>query len=270
MHRRGKADIAKTNDASRTADEFYDELGAGYDQMINWGSRLERETPFFRKVFNERAVKSVLDCACGTGRHAIEFAQWGHEVSACDISGEMLRLARHNASGQGASIDFFEAGLTDIAEKAHGKTFDAVVCLGNSLPHLLTQHDLDHAIRSIKRVLAPGGVFIAQIRNYQRILKENLRFMPPTSAEVEGKEYMFFRMLDIHSTRHVDFHIIRFQRESGKWTHTIQTTRLRPMMKRHMDASFKRTGFQQIKYYGDYSFTPFTSAGTLDLISVAS
>jgi len=269
MHRRGKADVEKVNDTSRPADEFYDELGVGYDQMINWSGRFERENPFFRRVFDERAVKSVLDCACGTGRHAIEFAQWGHEASACDISGEMLRLAERNASGQGATVDFFEASLIDIAEKAHGKTFDAVVCMGNSLPHLLTQHDLDRAIRSMKRVLAPGGVFIAQIRNYQRILRENLRFMPPTSAEFEGKECMFFRMLDIHGTRHIDFHIIRFQCESGKWTHKIQTTRLRPMMKRHMDAAFKRAGFQQIDYYSDYLFTPFTSAGTLDLISVA-
>lgn len=270
MHRRGKADIAQPDDSCLSADEFYDELGAGYDRMINWSSRLERESPFFRKVFDERAVNSILDCACGTGRHAIEFSKWGHEVSACDMSGEMLRLAGHNASRQGVNVEFFEAGLTDIAERIDGKTFDAVVCLGNSLPHLLTQHELDRSIRSIRRVLAPGGVFIAQIRNYQKILKENLRFMPPTSTEVDGKEYLFFRMLDIQTARHVDFHIIRFQRDSGKWTHKIQTTRLRPMMKRHMDAAFKRAGFQETDYYGDYAFSPFTAAGTLDLISVAS
>ncbi len=259
--------MRKTHKAPRPAAEFYDALGDGYDRMINWDARLRREGAFFQNLFDERGARSVLDVACGSGRHAIEFAGWGLRAAGCDISVEMLRLARRNASEAGVDVDFFEAGLTDVAEKA-GK-FDAIVCIGNSLPHLQTQRELDRAMRSIKRALAPGGVFVSQIRNYERIIRDDLRFMPPTSAEVDGRECVFFRMLDIHGPRRIDFNIIRMTRESGKWTHTVQTTRLRPIMKAHMNAALERAGFKKIRHYADYSGARFGVNKTLDLITVA-
>lgn len=261
--------MTRTGNASLPAGKFYEELGDGYDLMINWGARLRRETPFFRKLFEEHGVKKVLDCACGSGRHAIEFARWGLEAAGCDISPKMLRTARRNAAEADVDIDFFDAGLTEVSQKVGEKKFDAVVCIGNSLPHLLTQRELDRAMRSIKRALAPDGLFISQIRNYEKILRENLRFMPPTSAESEGGECVFFRMLDIHGPRRVDFHIFRFRRESARWRHDVQTTRLRPITKKHMDAALERAGFQKVRHYADYAFTPFRTGKTLDLITVA-
>lgn len=257
-------------DARRRADEFYDELADAYELMINWGARLEREAPFFRRLFDERGARSVLDCACGSGRHAIEFAGWGLEAAGCDISDKMLRLAKRNASDAGVVVDFFKAGLTEVSEKAGRRKFDAVVCLGNSLPHLLAQRELDRAMRSVRQALAPGGVFISQIRNYQRILRENLRFMPPTSARQKGRELVFFRMLDIHGPRRVDFHIIRLVRESGKWSYSVQTTPLRPITKKNMNDALRRAGFKKIRHFADYAFTPFGINKTLDLITVAS
>jgi SAM-dependent methyltransferase len=251
------------------ADEFYNELGEGYELMINWDARLAREGPFFRKLFEEHRVKSVLDCACGTGRHAVEFARWGHSVSGCDISREMLLLAERNAAAAGVDVAFFAAGLTEIARKARGRKFDAVVCLGNSLPHLLTQRELDQAMRSIRRVLTAGGVFVVQIRNYDRIVHENLRFMPPTSAKQGDREVIFFRMLDIHGPRRIDFNIIQFSREADTWRHTVQTTRLRPMLKPHLETALGRAAFSEIRHYADYGFTPFDTSATLDLITVA-
>ncbi len=257
-------------DSTRPADEFYDALGEGYEQMINWGARLKRESPFFQKLFEERSVRSVLDVACGIGHHAVEFARWGLDTAGCDISAEMLRLAESNAAEAGVAAEFFEAGLTDINERAGGRKFDAIVCLGNSLPHLLTQSELDRAMRSIRRTLEPGGVFVSQIRNYARILRDNVRFMPPTSSECESGECIFFRMLDIRGPRRIDFHIIRMTKESGKWMHDIQTTRLRPITKEHLNNALRRAGFRNIRHFSDYSSTRFGINKTMDLITVAS
>lgn len=254
----------------RPAEEFYDELGEAYERMINWKERLRRESPFFRNLLRDSAAKSVLDCACGSGQHAVEFACWGYEVWACDISASLLQLAEQNAAKARAPVKFFKAGLTEVrARLPRGRTFDAAVCLGNSLPHLATQRELDRALKSMKRSLTPGGVFIAQIRNYEKILKQNLRFMPPTSGCVKGEECIFFRMLDILGPRRVDFHIIRFRRRAGKWDYEVQTTRLRPIVKKSLEAALRRAGFSTIHYYGDYSFSPFEKLASTDLIVVA-
>ena len=261
--------MTRQSDAAHPADKFYDELGEGYEQMINWDARIKREGAFFRSLFEERDTQSVLDIACGTGHHAIAFARWGLSAAGCDISAEMLRLAERNASEAGAAVNFFEAGFADVDKKIEARKFDAVICIGNSLPHLLSQRELDSAMRSIKRVIAPGGVFVSQIRNYARILRDNLRFMPPASVEYGGKEYVFLRMLDIHGPKSIDFNIVRMARESEKWTHTVQTTRLRPITKTHMNNALERAGFKKIRHYSDYSLTRFGVNKTLDLITVA-
>jgi SAM-dependent methyltransferase len=261
--------MSKKGNAAHPADRFYDELGEGYERMINWKARIEREGAFFRDLFEERGTQSVLDVGCGTGHHAIEFARWGLSAAGCDISAEMLRLAERNASEAGVIVDFFEAGFADVDKKAGNQKFDAAICIGNSLPHLLSQRELDSAMRSIKRILSPGGVFVSQIRNYARILRDDLRFMPPTSAEHGGKEYVFFRMLDINGPESIDFNIIRLVRESKKWTHSVQTTRLRPILKTHMTSALERAGFKKTRHYADYSLTRFGINKTLDLITVA-
>jgi SAM-dependent methyltransferase len=261
--------MRKRGNAVHSAEKFYDELGEGYEQMINWKARLTREGGFFQTLFNERNVHSVLDIACGTGHHAVEFARWGLRSAGCDISAGMLRLAERNAAEAGVEVDFFEAGFTDVDRKAGGRRFDAIVCIGNSFPHLLSQRDLDCAMRSIKRVLSPGGVFVSQIRNYARILRDNLRFMPPTSAEYGGREYVFLRMLDLHGPHSIDFNVIRMVRESGNWTYTVQTTRLRPITKEHMNNALERAGFKKIRHYSDYARTRFGINKALDLITVA-
>src|SRR6478735_10183253 len=38
----------------------------------------------------------ILDAGCGPGRHAVELARLGHQVTAIDFSAEMLEQAQQN------------------------------------------------------------------------------------------------------------------------------------------------------------------------------
>ncbi|MBE0418499.1 MAG: class I SAM-dependent methyltransferase, partial [Coriobacteriia bacterium] len=106
-----------------------------YDRMVDWEKRLAREGPFFRSLFEERGVRSVLDVGCGSGKHAIMFASWGLEVAGADPSEAMLAQARENARESGADVTFVSAGFGELGGALAG-TFDAVTCLGNALPHV--------------------------------------------------------------------------------------------------------------------------------------
>ena len=44
--------------------------------------------------------------------------------------------------------------------------FDAAVSFDNALPHLLDDADLNAACAALRRVLRPGGVLLASIRDY--------------------------------------------------------------------------------------------------------
>ncbi len=69
-----------------TESEFYDRLAESFDVMTDWQNRLAFEMPFLEKTLARHNARSVLDCACGTGGHAIALAQRGYRVAASDIS----------------------------------------------------------------------------------------------------------------------------------------------------------------------------------------
>ena len=110
----------------------FDELALAYDNTIDWTSRLEREIPFIlANPFNEKK-KSVLDIACGSGRHAVELAKRGFVVSAFDSSQSMIDVARKHAQDSGVDVDFCVSDMLELST-AYSDKFDLVVCLGNSL-----------------------------------------------------------------------------------------------------------------------------------------
>jgi len=67
-------------------------------------------------------AKTVLDCGCGTGTHAIFLAKRGYNVSAFDYSREQVNLARKKARENCVKIDFY---VGDIRNFSFGK-YDAV------------------------------------------------------------------------------------------------------------------------------------------------
>ena len=109
---------------------MFDDLTDVYEAMINWPKRLGHEGPFYRRLFQQHGVRSVLDAACGTGHHAAMFHDWGLEVEGADISPAMIDRARALWRAPGATMgrDGFDKPI------ASPEPFDAVVCLGNSLP----------------------------------------------------------------------------------------------------------------------------------------
>ena len=56
------------------------------------------------KNVEREKVKLVLDMACGSGRHAISFAQAGFDVTAIDLSENLLNVAKSNAEKEKVNV----------------------------------------------------------------------------------------------------------------------------------------------------------------------
>jgi glycine/sarcosine N-methyltransferase len=245
---------------------FYDLLSSDLDLLVSWGKRLENEAPFFNRLFKENKVKRVLDLACGTGHHSLFFAKAGYEVVGVDKSKEMIRLAKRNSKGI-SGVKFITAGFLDIYPRFKDG-FDAVICLGNSLPHLLSNKDLKKTLQNIYNLLNPGGILIIQNRNYDKILFRKIRFMPPNIIDKEDERIVFLRMLDFNKPR-IIFNLITFRQREGKWSFQTKTTLLRPILRKEIENLLKGVGFKEKKFYGDYRFLPFRRYESEDLIIFA-
>src|SRR5690606_416228 len=100
-----------------------------------------------------------LDCACGTGQHLLMLAQSGYNVWGSDYSKSMLEVAHKNLHKKGYNIPLYQCDFRFL-EQIFNITFDAIVCLTNSLPHLHTDEDLLTALSSMKNRLNKNGLLV--------------------------------------------------------------------------------------------------------------
>ena len=136
------------------AAESYDALAPFYDGFTahhdydTWAGHLEA-TARVHGLDGRR----LLDVACGTGKSFVPFLKRSYEVTACDISAEMLERARAKAP----EVDLH---LADMRELPALGRFDLVTCLDDSLNYLLEVEDLAAALCGMARNVAPAGVLL--------------------------------------------------------------------------------------------------------------
>jgi SAM-dependent methyltransferase len=115
----------------------------------------------------------LLDVGCGTGRHSIELARRGLNVTGIDLSQGMLQQPRTAAQQAGVSCRFIQS---DAAAYQPDRTYDAVICLCEGAFGLLGRHedpitrDLD-ILRMIAAALIPGGQFMLTALNAARPIR---------------------------------------------------------------------------------------------------
>ncbi len=255
------------------AKEFYDGMGSDYDRMVSWQTRIGREKAFFQRLFEENGVRSVLDAACGTGAHAIEFARQGLRSAGADLSPVMIGQARENACAAGVEVDLRSAAFGELAARFTGP-FDALTCLGNSLPHLVDDFSLAAALSDFASLLRSGGVCVIQNRNYDRLFRDRQRFMPLTAREDTEGEALFLRITDFPSAADVEsesiqFTIVTLKKRDGSWSQTARTTPLRALHRSTIEQALGAAGFSSTRFYGSFALAAFDEPGAGDLIVVA-
>jgi SAM-dependent methyltransferase len=106
---------------------------------------------------------SLLDVGCGTGLHLEILSRWVPECWGLDCSPEMIDYARR-ARPQ------FTWRVADMRGMRLGRRFDAVLCLGSTLIHLLTDRDLERTLESMARHIRAGGLLVLDVLNAARLL----------------------------------------------------------------------------------------------------
>lgn len=184
-----------------------------YDQMVDWDKRLEREGPFFRRLFERVGVSRLADVGCGSGRHAVLFSTWGIDVVGVDPSPAMRAQAEENAERAGVRLTLIDGGFGEVAARA-GRGFDAVVTLGNGLPHVGGIEGLHVALADFAAALRPGGVAVLHLLNHTRLIAGRVRMMPPVFRETPDGDRVFLKVLD-HVEDGILFDFVTLTREPG-------------------------------------------------------
>ncbi len=247
---------------------MYDAFAPDYDRFVNWTNRLAAEMPFLEAQLTSLQPPAgqslqVLDAACGTAMHAVALARLGYEVSGADLNEAMIHQARLNSSAAGVGIKLKTAGFGALAATFGTSSFDAILCLGNSLPHLLKAEDLRAALQDFAACLRPGGLLLIQNRNFDAVVSGRQRWMEPQAHSENGSEWVFFRYYDFNPSGLIDFNIVTARHEAnGQRSVTLGSTQLRPQLYKELNVLLQECGFAEVRSYGSLQgelFVPLNS-----------
>lgn len=251
------------------SNEFYNRLARVFDVMTDWQKRLALEMPFLQRTLDQNGAQRILDTACGTGWHAIALAQKGYRAAGCDASPLMIEMARTNAATAKVNVRFEVADFNQLGK--FSETFDAVLCLGNSLPHLLSQEALVKALGQMRAKLHPGGALILHNLNYDMRMVKKPRFF-----SVNGNDRALVWRFADYGPEFITFHTALFERkgegekqEKTSWSVQVNSTLQRPLLEKDLDEALAQAGFQKVRHFGGLDGSPFDRQRSGDLVVVA-
>ena len=104
---------------------------------------------------------NILDVACGNGRHSIELSKRNCNVTGLDIAKDMIFMAQKKASA--LKIPFVVGDMVHLPFRS--LTFDAAICMWNSLQDVLGAVKRKTAVQEMSRVLKQGGTTTVDLPN---------------------------------------------------------------------------------------------------------
>ncbi len=196
---------------------------------------------------------SVLDLACGGGRHSAQLFQLGFDVTGLDLSSNSIELARKNYS---SDIRFDVADMRTFESE---KPFDFVFNLFTSFGYFDSTDDNELVLSQIKKTLKPGGILVIDFMNAEKVLGN----LVPAETQKRGELIFNIKRSCDGSHFYKDIVVIdgektsHFQ-EKVQYLDIHDFTRL-----------LNTTGFEIERTFGNYNLDGFDSSKSDRLIMVA-
>jgi len=241
-----------------------------YRRLIAWPARIERERPLFERVFSEAPEKTLLDLGCGTGEHARFLASLGFRVLGIDASESMLEKAREAENPD--TVSFVIGDMRTIRDST-SETFGGALCIGNALPHLTGEQDLEAFSSGLHDRLKPGSPVLIQILNYDRIIAKGERYLPINFRPDDEGEIVFLRLMKPNPDGSVLFFpsTLLLTDDEDEPLRVVSSKRvpIRGWRSQELVAAMKRAGFSRIELLGDVTGGPFLPQESSDIFLVA-
>ncbi len=243
--------------ASDNLEEFTDPVNYDLEQAPLSQARIE-----FWCRMAQQFGGPVLDLCCGTGLVALPVAAMGLSVTGVDLVAPMLAHAQAKAERDDIDVRWIQADVRDLALP---RRFGFVILTGNAFQAFLTKADQQALLASVRRHLAPEGVFGFETRNPAG---HELRDEPEGPAEIDYVD-VAGRRVRLSSSQQWEaatqvMHWTTLRRwADGNGTPRSRTTRIacRFTSPDEIEDLLEAAGFDIVAQYGDWNFAPFRARG---------
>lgn len=223
---------------------LYDRLSRSYDEIFPVNPVAVEA---IESLIPPGAEKRMLDLGAATGGHARVFADRGWDTLGIELSGTMAAIAASRAHViQGSMLDAEEIVRNDygIAVK-----FGAVLCLGNTLPHL-SPESIPAFFSMNRRLLGQGAPLVIQVLNYDHPdVKPGFAFPP-----IGKNGFRFERRYEKGNSEETLAFVTTFIEGEDHWTDRTILHAIKPEM---IAFWLRGAGFKTIDMWSDWNFQPF-------------
>lgn len=241
----------------------FDDLTDIYEAMIDWPKRLAAEEAYLRPLFEQAGVRRVADVACGTGRHAAMFHGWGMEVVGLDISPSMIDRAQA-AFGNPPGLQWRVQAFDRPAGEAG--SFDAAVCLGNSLALAPDVSAAQHALRNMLTIVRPGGAVVVQVLNLWKLPDGPSVWQKVLRRPIAGQDVTIAK--GVHRSGNTGWVEMIIIPQAEDQPHHARSVPFLGLTRDILESVATDVGARS-RFYGSVKQDPYDPAASTDLIMIA-
>lgn len=186
----------------------------------------------------------IIDFACGAGRHSIIFAEKGFNVTALDLSPNLLNIARKRAAELNLKINFINADLRNFCITSK---FDMAVNLFTSFGYFENDEENFSLFSNASGVLNENGYFVIDYFN-AKYIADNLVFH--SEDLINGKKIIQER--EIIGNRVIKKIIIGTNGTTKRYTESV---RLYSDME--LISAIEKSGLKVLNIFGNFNGSKF-------------
>ncbi len=239
-----------------------DDSKEGYliEKRQTLAERTKSEVDGVIKLLSLKSQASILDCPCGYGRHSIELARRGYEVTGSDINSVHLQKAANDAKTNSIDITFNKESMLDLK---YTSQFDAVINMFYSFGFFDTDDENEKVLKNFFDALKPGGKFLMHTDvNLPRILLGKYKEDEERNL-VTGKTLRVIDSYDPETKRINGAWIIKSEGKKEKKDYSV-----RVYTREEFEQLCRKVGFSSVSTYSNWHGDEY-SENAEDMIIVA-
>lgn len=230
--------------------EQYTGLAEIYDMTID--ADYDKWMEFVKKYMESRGIdikgKRLLELGCGTGNMTTRLREAGLDVTAIDISHEMLSVAEEKARSKRMRINFLNQ---DMAHFCLNRDFEIAASFCDGYNYIIEEGELLGSFKRVYDHLSRGGYFIFDISTSYKL--RNLIGNNTFTVNEEDLCYIWDNYVDDDI---IEMYITFFIKE-GKLYRRMEEHHIQKIYEvEHIIGALKASGFKRVEVYDDYSFKP--------------
>lgn len=207
------------------------------------------EVDFLEKVLALKKGAKVLDCPCGHGRHSVELARRGYNVTGQDLNSFFLEEAKKAAKRAKVSVHWVKG---DMRELSFENEFDVVLNLFTAFGYLENDEEDQKALNQVAKALKRGGKFVLDVINRDRIART---YREKDWQELSDDSVVITERKFDHATGRNIERRMRIWKNGKREEFTLN---LRMYAVVELVAMLRKAGFSLKKMFGNYTGDPLT------------